>query len=763
MDPNSLILTAITCAEDDDLKSSKGFLDIRDNNCESNKTSAAIKQFNFFLKGYCDEKGYNARVGFDPITKSDEIPYLGLDDPGDAYVGGHDNWWSDLIGNFFNYLAFGAYKYLKKEKGLLMYDSATGYASAIKVHFENMFRGKQPLLVFRDPSWRKLRNVLMTKCKERAKRTGQRITNPKIASNDSDRNAMADACFWLGTAEASEFHGLNVSAYHLIGRGREVSTLKPEDLSLVRVNEELHNHHVISVTLQRDKDGPLQELSIYPHRHSLQEDPYFCLIYSLLVGGCDKSSLFPKFSREANVLNKKEKTASRVASYWQLCFNNLYKEFKSLSETVNDNLTCYHGRKGANQKLAETSSVSGLAQIFRTGWELRGFHTIFDYVLGSKTLTDQAGKALSGWTKEAGGLPPVLSSIRSSPDLVIDFVLVLFSEDIEERWPVSIRNVLTASLLRHYNEFIYVIEQHPTGLWEDNSRHVLVNAVQRALRLAKVPSDTFNLWCKEVRDGFCVNNFMALPIDLLPPDAVRDTKVDPRSLFDRYDSLVSSYNGLFTQKMNLEDDVSRLRLDVAQLTRSNCRLEKAVVVQTEILARVVDVLEVKFDKQTSTPLKASPAGFMLFSDSRKRWRKDFSPKEMFVRYFADQCFDGYELEKNSSDFKSKLPSEKNQIKGQYKRLKHTIKVILYFCDSFPKPIPQDPSGLGTWQRHLSSLAEQAMNALIDEIPDPPNRVTPAYLLKAGIVKDWDNPASLLAKSLPKDTPSVVLAHFGVSV
>jgi hypothetical protein len=50
--------------------------------------------------------------------------------------------------------------------------------------------------------------------------------------------------------------------------------------------------------------------------------------------------------------------------------------------------------------------------------ELRGFHTIFDYVIGSKTLTNQAGKALSGWASQrdnneiiTGGLPPVLTSI----------------------------------------------------------------------------------------------------------------------------------------------------------------------------------------------------------------------------------------------------------------------------------------------------------------------------------------------------------------
>jgi len=71
-------------------------------------------------------------------------------------------------------------------------------------------------------------------------------------------------------------------------------------------------------------------------------------------------------------------------------------------------------------------------------WKLQGFQSIFDCVIGSKIQTNQAGKALSGWTsrhdnKIFGGLPPELTSIGSSPELVSGFVLALFSEDTEEQ------------------------------------------------------------------------------------------------------------------------------------------------------------------------------------------------------------------------------------------------------------------------------------------------------------------------------------------
>ena len=384
-----------------------------------------------------------------------------------------------------------------------------------------------------------------------------------------------------------------------------MSTLKPEDLSVVEGNENLLTYRLISVSLQRDRDGPLQVLSLYPHRHSPQDDPCFGLLYSLVVGGCAKPDLFPKFSREAAIVNRKDKTASRLAAFWTLCFSSLHKEFKSLSEAVNEKLTCYRGRKGANQKLAETSTVSGLAQIFRSGWELCGIHAIFDCVTGSKTLTNQAGKALSGWSCRCKneiirGCPLDLKSIRSNPELVSGFVMALFSDNVEVRWSLSIRNVLTATLLSFCEEFLHVLVEHPNSICDDVSRHPLVHAINKALRVANVKSTVFDCWCKEVREGFSVKNLMALPWDMLL-NCLHDIKVDPRALFDKFDALAFSYHSLFTQKMNLEHNVSRLRVDVAHLTRKSDVMERALADQNELLARMARALEVSLGKEEGGP------------------------------------------------------------------------------------------------------------------------------------------------------------------
>ena len=52
--------------------------------------------------------------------------------------------------------------------------------------------------------------------------------------------------------------------------------------------------------------------------------------------------------------------------------------------------------------MAETPGVSGLAQIFRTGWEVQGFHSMFDYIVGSTVMQHQAEKAMSGWAAKVG-------------------------------------------------------------------------------------------------------------------------------------------------------------------------------------------------------------------------------------------------------------------------------------------------------------------------------------------------------------------------
>jgi hypothetical protein len=753
------LLSVITRAEDEEIDHDKDILmDLRDNNCASNKTSAAIKQFNFFLVKYCEEKKFPFRA-----TTIDQIPYEGLEGINGLNRHGPDYiqiFWSELMGSFFNYLAFHAYKFLKKQNGQISYESATGYASAIKMHFERVrFRHKPEIRFFSESNWRKFRNLLYAKHSNHCRKNGKKLTNPKIASSPDDRIAMARACFWLGNADSAEFHALNVMTFHLIGRGREVAVLTPDDLTAVRIDNDLANHYLISVSLQRDKEGPFQDLTLYPHQKSVEEDPYFSLIYSLLVGGSDRPHIFPTFHREASFINDNDKVESRVSALWNTCLSKLYKSFNRLSETLTEKLTCYHGRKGASQYLAE-SSAGGLPQVFRTGWQLRGVHTLFDYVISSKPLTDQAGRTLAGWSKKAIAFPPTLSRIKTNPELVNDFVMALFSQDIESRWSMKIRSVLTASIIRHYPDFIAIIEQHPNGNYECHSRHPFIHAVQNALRLAKVSENVFKKWIDEIRHGFASANFLELPINLLPPDLSQMRQIDGRSLIQVYNNLVSNVNSLFMQKMALEDDVSRLRGEVDSNSRKLARLESMVTTQNELLARIANTIEIKFNK----PPPACPsqpqtlANVRFFTDSMKVWTKNITIDQMFVKYFEDQMMQGYELELKSHTFKTLLKSEKEKIKGTYKRLKRTVKTLLFYCDRFPPPLPDDPLQKAAWHREIKDIALQAKKLLIESIPSPPLFVSATFLSHYCSVNHLDS-----IKFFPSDTPPEILAHFDAKI
>ena len=166
--------------------------------------------------------------------------------------------------------------------------------------------------------------------------------------------------------------------------------------------------------------------------------------------------------------------------------------------------------------------------------------------------------------------------------------------------------------------------------------------------------------------------------------------------------------------MALQDDVHHLRNDVTALTRSNQRLEAVVAQQANLLSRVVEVLEIKHNKQCpSSPSSESIATPLFFSDSMKNLKKDASIQELFVAFFYRRCMEGYQLELQSQEYNSKLDSGKNKVKGQYKRLKKVIKVMLFFCESYPPPPPDDDvKDFNSWHKKLTESAKQANSELV---------------------------------------------------
>lgn len=198
------------------------------------------------------------------------------------------------------------------------------------------------------------------------------------------------------------------------------------------------------------------------------------------------------------------------------------------------------------------SSIAGLAQIFRTGWAVRGTLTIFDYVIGSERMSQQAGKVVSNWHSKVGdtilgGQPPKLQDVNTNHDQLDDFVNILFAYDKDDDWSPPIRNLLVSSLLRHYGEFVSIIKSHPNDLYSNVNHHRFVHRVNDALRGANISQETFEAWQLEIRHGFASRNAPALPIEALrdqSPKVVDNFYIDTRTFTDHYNQIVVCFQSL---------------------------------------------------------------------------------------------------------------------------------------------------------------------------------------------------------------------------
>jgi len=116
------------------------------------KVSNALKHVDVFLASYC-KKIKTPRVFCRDLT------YHGIKTSGTVEEA--NIWWDDMIGNFFSYL-HTANKHGDPLRGRISYETATGYASSVRVYYMNKFRGCGPELnVFRPIKWRELRNKLL--------------------------------------------------------------------------------------------------------------------------------------------------------------------------------------------------------------------------------------------------------------------------------------------------------------------------------------------------------------------------------------------------------------------------------------------------------------------------------------------------------------------------------------------------------------------------------------------------------------------------
>jgi uncharacterized protein YdbL (DUF1318 family) len=380
------------------------------------KLNNSFFHLNIFLKGYFQHLN-------ETFVEGKHLTLVAQHDEFSTSYEKTPTWYSNMFGHFFTYLARYAYKSNNKAKGRVAHETASGYASSLKAYYENKFRDSGlEISVFRESIWRKLRAQLYAQYQEHKRLTGEKLVNPHEASSDKDQRAIATGCIWSNSATAAEFWHINNSMTHFSGRCSEVALNLKSHIRPIQMNELNHTYNTIEVSLNRHKNGVEQQIPVFVHRDHWSQCFFFSLFYRIMMLQDDGPEVFPNFHKKSTKQTKDNKNDSRCASLWSDIFRRLMPLFLLVDQYFNKGLSSHHGKKASNQKMANSYVVSGLAQIFRSGWILRGIHSIMDYVIGSPVMSQQAGKAVSNWTSKigevvVGGLPPTHTDIVTESKL----------------------------------------------------------------------------------------------------------------------------------------------------------------------------------------------------------------------------------------------------------------------------------------------------------------------------------------------------------
>lgn len=708
------------------------YADAHDENLgkKNEKEKLALNHFNFFLKTYCVQIGIK-------LVEAAAIPFHGL--PRQKSNKKIFAWWSSLIGCFITYMGTNAKIKCDPKANRLAFGSADQYCSSVKVYFENKFRNEASIPVFQPDSWKKLKAKLRGMYREGNRASGKRMVQGKESSTREDREAMATGCIWHGTAETAEYWHLLNTSYHCSGRGSEVSLVTPEGTSVVEVNEDVYQYHVLQTNIQRQKDGPFQSIPIYPHRDGVLEDFYFSLIYLVVMVGCGNEYVFPTFSNAA-LKTKSGKSDSQVSTLWANLFDEVRNTFETLGDRINEKLSSHCNKKGSNQVMAETNSVSGLAQIFRTGWELRGCDTLFEYICGSFVMSQQCGKAVSKWTAKIGdliigGQPPTFNDMEGDLEELNQFTSVLFEDDTSGRWDPKVRELLVIALLLRYDQFCEVlrshpeatlnVETHPGTLYDTDvtnsslRNHLFVRRVEQAMEKAGVCEVMFGSWKRLASKAFLSRNIPGIPIEKFPlyggGENAKKTLyggangngilMDPRCFVDHFNALASvtqSINMKLQQQQHMINDIHRTL--GAERAINNEYIIGKIYNMDRSMRRLENHLIGKVPKPDVTP---SSQCVIPFSISSKAFTKQMTVTDATVQFFVDKHPAGLILDMKSDSWKDLDSTEKKRLRNLFNSTKRAVRMVLMHADSFP-PTP-DKQFKETLRRTATAAEERIRN------------------------------------------------------
>ena len=131
-----------------------------------------------------------------------------------------------------------------------------------------------------------------------------------------------------------------------------------------------------------------------------------------------------------------------------------------------------------------------------------------------------------------GGNPPSLTDILDENDKVDKFVDCLLGHHLYVN--KSMKHLLTANILRHWNEFLSIVQKEPRGKYADEKWrfHPFAAQVLRACHNCGITEATFNGWVEVVRHGFIERNVISMAIADCKEIGYDNIQIDSRSFLE---------------------------------------------------------------------------------------------------------------------------------------------------------------------------------------------------------------------------------------
>jgi hypothetical protein len=440
-------------------------------------------------------------------------------------------------------------------KPFLSGQTVDNYFSAVKTYYtvhHSDYKKLRESSCFEQVKWAVLRGGLVKSTKNRAAAAGVALSTPRETLSDDDFQIMALLCLSIGNLRYFMFLAFQCLLFQVGGRGAESATRKFGHISTRNHVADGIKTNILTVFIQRDKNLRCQTCTIFPQADILLwwKDLSF-LLAILIILNCNSQRavgkddpIFPEFheqaakdlKREVGGRNQKKGAVSDL-------FNRIYKEIYGIYENSGET---FHGKTNSvlNPKIGSHSAKkltcqhlsdygnNPISTIFRVGWDLRSLHTLFDYIVGSKVLDDQAGRTLSGWynvshgSEDSGGLPPLIDdAIVGLPDEeykkqrieILSLGGTLFAGCSLD---TNVQMLLLGALFKHWDSMIDCYE-------DDCNQHPVVHAMNNALCLHKISQSMFSKWCKNTEINFKLKNLQGLPvrqIQDLPDEALIDVR-----------------------------------------------------------------------------------------------------------------------------------------------------------------------------------------------------------------------------------------------